>query len=110
MDSRIERKGKGSGRLRQALAEVFRHGLRVYGITGDAAFDGGPRRGSGNGGRDVGIRRGQDEIWLRLSTLGRLTRSAMAWAAAIFMASLMSVARTSMAPRKMPGKASTLLI
>src|SRR5699024_29166 len=38
------------------------------------------------------------------------TRSARARAAAIFMASLMSLARASRAPRKMPGKASTLLI
>ena len=35
---------------------------------------------------------------------------AMALAAAIFMASLMSLARTSKAPRKIPGNAKTLLI
>ena len=36
--------------------------------------------------------------------------AARAMAAAIFISSLMSLARTSSAPRKMPGKASTLLI
>ena len=35
---------------------------------------------------------------------------AMASAAASFMLSVISVARASRAPRKMPGKASTLLI
>ena len=34
----------------------------------------------------------------------------MAFAAAIFISSLMSLARTSNAPRKIPGKANTLLI
>ena len=38
------------------------------------------------------------------------TSSASACAAAIFISSLMSLARTSKTPRKMPGKASTLLI
>ena len=38
------------------------------------------------------------------------TRSARAFAAASFISSLMSLARASRAPRKMPGKASTLLI
>ena len=36
--------------------------------------------------------------------------SAIAWAAAIFISSVMAGARTSSAPRKMPGKQSTLLI
>ena len=39
-----------------------------------------------------------------------VTDSAMAFAAASFMFSVMSVARASSAPRKMPGKAKTLLI
>ena len=39
-----------------------------------------------------------------------LTRPASASAAAIFISSLMSLARTSSAPRKMPGNAETLLI
>src|SRR5690606_23966023 len=44
------------------------------------------------------------------SAVGSGIRPAMAWAAAIFMAQFSSVARTSRAPRKMPGKPSTLLI
>ena len=38
------------------------------------------------------------------------TQDAIAFAAASFISSLMSLARTSSAPRKMPGNASTLLI
>ena len=44
------------------------------------------------------------------STVGSGTRSAMAWAAASFIASVIWVAPASRAPRKMPGNASTLLI
>ena len=39
-----------------------------------------------------------------------LTREAMAYAAAIFIFSVMAAARTSSAPRKIPGNATTLLI
>ncbi len=44
------------------------------------------------------------------ASFSSVTASAMAPAAASFMRSVMSVAPTSSAPRKMPGKASTLLI
>src|SRR5512136_336340 len=45
-----------------------------------------------------------------LARVGSLTIPARAWAAASFMSSVIREARASRAPRKMPGKASTLLI
>ncbi len=44
-----------------------------------------------------------------MSGTGFLASSAMAWTAPIFMASLISVARASRAPRNMNGNPSTLL-
>ena len=80
-----------------------RSGLHVD--AGRAGFHGGPGHG-------LGHRRGHPEIHglgqdiVRAQSLP--TRAAMAWAAAMFMASLMARARMSRAPRKMPGKARQL--
>ena len=65
--------------------------------------------GGGHGGRDVAVEdRGDDVVLAQLAAPRRSRRSRCA--AAIFISSVIAVARTSSAPRKMPGKHSTLLI
>ena len=59
----------------------------------------------------VGATRGSRGLAMMLVSLSSKSgmRDAMAPAAAIFISSLISLARTSSAPRKMPGKARRLL-
>ncbi len=59
-------------------------------------------------GNDLAVEHGGDDVLLRQLVLPHA--GAIARAAAIFISSLMQEARESSAPRKMPGKASTLVI
>ncbi len=75
---------------------------------GDAGAAGGRGHGLGHRGAHPLVKGGGNDVIGGELFFG--DQSARAAAAAIFISSLMSLARTSKAPRKMPGKASTLLI
>ena len=65
--------------------------------------------GCGDHADDLAVEDARDDV-LRPELVGADRRPAIASPAASFIPSVMSRARTSSAPRKMPGKASTLLI